>query len=186
MKRKTKVNSSMDRWSWVALTFRVKRSKTPDRGQGIKYYTNSENLGVPTTQNLQCGSYNTKNICSLQVLKSICQCCTLLIKMIPFSLLQVNNKEMVSMVREPRNPYDVNAIKIENVWGEQVGHLKRELAKPLAHILDNKWARLEGWVIVWLSCFLIFTTHMITYIIKVEKMWVNKSDLLRESCWLTS
>ncbi|KAL5004275.1 hypothetical protein ScPMuIL_017731 [Solemya velum] len=56
----------------------------------------------------------------------------------------VNNKEMVALEREPRNPYDCNAIKVKNVLGEQVGHIKRELAKPLAFILDKNLARLEG------------------------------------------
>ena len=51
---------------------------------------------------------------------------------------------MVAMVREPHNPYDCNAIKINNVDGIQVGHIKRELARPLAHIVDKGLARLEG------------------------------------------
>ena len=58
--------------------------------------------------------------------------------------LQVNNKEMVSLVREPHNPYDPNAVKVNNVIGDQVGHIKRELAKPLAYIMDQGLARLEG------------------------------------------
>ena len=48
------------------------------------------------------------------------------------------------MVREPRNPYDSNAVKVENIQGQQVGHIKRELAAALAYIMDSKWARLEG------------------------------------------
>ncbi|XP_069104006.1 helicase-like transcription factor [Argopecten irradians] len=56
----------------------------------------------------------------------------------------VNNNEMVAIEREPHNKYDCNAIRILNVGGTQVGHIKRELAKPLAHIVDNGWARLEG------------------------------------------
>ncbi|OWF44406.1 Helicase-like transcription factor [Mizuhopecten yessoensis] len=56
----------------------------------------------------------------------------------------VNNNEMVAIEREPHNKYDCNAIRILNVGGQQVGHIKRELAKPLTHIMDNGWARLEG------------------------------------------
>ncbi|XP_033759478.1 helicase-like transcription factor [Pecten maximus] len=56
----------------------------------------------------------------------------------------VNSNEMVAIEREPHNKYDCNAIRILNVGGQQVGHIKRELAKPLAHIIDNGWARLEG------------------------------------------
>ncbi|KAH3853554.1 hypothetical protein DPMN_096082 [Dreissena polymorpha] len=56
----------------------------------------------------------------------------------------VNRNEMVALQREPHNPYDCNAIRVLNVVGIQVGHIKRELAKPLAFILDKGLARLEG------------------------------------------
>ncbi|XP_078524110.1 helicase-like transcription factor isoform X2 [Lissotriton helveticus] len=56
----------------------------------------------------------------------------------------VNNNEMVALQREPTNPYDRNAVKVNNVNGEQVGHIKKELAAALAHIMDNKLAKIEG------------------------------------------
>ncbi|XP_045179859.2 helicase-like transcription factor isoform X2 [Mercenaria mercenaria] len=56
----------------------------------------------------------------------------------------VNKKEMVALEREPQNRYDINAIKVKNVGNVQVGHIKRELAKPLAFIMDRGLARLEG------------------------------------------
>lgn len=56
----------------------------------------------------------------------------------------VNNNEMVALEREPNNPYDKNAIKVNNVNGNQVGHLKRDLAAALAYIMDNKLAQVEG------------------------------------------
>uniref|UniRef100_UPI00398EFB36 helicase-like transcription factor isoform X2 n=1 Tax=Pristiophorus japonicus TaxID=55135 RepID=UPI00398EFB36 len=56
----------------------------------------------------------------------------------------VSNNEMVALQREPNNPYDRNAVQVNNVNGIQVGHIKRELAAPLAFILDNKLARVEG------------------------------------------
>ncbi|GAB1287408.1 Helicase-like transcription factor [Apodemus speciosus] len=56
----------------------------------------------------------------------------------------VNNNEMVALQREPNNPYDKNAIKVNNVNGDQVGHLKRDLAAALAYIMDNKLAQVEG------------------------------------------
>lgn len=52
---------------------------------------------------------------------------------------------MVNLVREPANKYDPNAVKVTNVAGQQVGHIKRELAKALAFILDSRLARVEGW-----------------------------------------
>ncbi|KAK9979436.1 hypothetical protein ABG768_012867 [Culter alburnus] len=56
----------------------------------------------------------------------------------------VNRGEMVSLVREPRNPYDRNAVMVANVYGSQVGHIKKELAAPMAYIMDNNLARVEG------------------------------------------
>ncbi|XP_077204829.1 helicase-like transcription factor isoform X2 [Paroedura picta] len=56
----------------------------------------------------------------------------------------VNNNEMVALQREPSNRYDANAIKVNNVNGEQVGHIKKELAACLAHIMDTKLALIEG------------------------------------------
>nr|XP_042709590.1 helicase-like transcription factor isoform X3 [Chrysemys picta bellii] len=56
----------------------------------------------------------------------------------------VNNNEMVSLQREPNNLYDKNAVKVNNVNGNQVGHIKKELAAPLAYIMDNKLAIVEG------------------------------------------
>ncbi|XP_056420818.1 helicase-like transcription factor isoform X2 [Hyla sarda] len=56
----------------------------------------------------------------------------------------VNNNEMVALQREPGNPYDRNAVKVNNVNGEQVGHIKKELAAALAQIMDRKLVRIEG------------------------------------------
>ncbi|XP_067898712.1 helicase-like transcription factor [Heterodontus francisci] len=56
----------------------------------------------------------------------------------------VSNNEMVALQRDPNNPYDRNAVQVNNVNGIQVGHIKRELAAPLAFILDNRLARVEG------------------------------------------
>lgn len=56
----------------------------------------------------------------------------------------VNKGEMVSLVRQPQNPYDCNAVMVANVYGSQVGHIKRELAVLLANIMDNNLARVEG------------------------------------------
>ncbi|XP_041125976.1 helicase-like transcription factor [Polyodon spathula] len=56
----------------------------------------------------------------------------------------VNKNEMVSLVRQPDNPYDRNAVQVNNVYGDQVGHIKKELALPMAYIIDNKLAKVEG------------------------------------------
>ncbi|XP_037551513.1 helicase-like transcription factor [Nematolebias whitei] len=56
----------------------------------------------------------------------------------------VNWGEMVGLVREPRNPYDRNAVKVTNVYGNQVGHIKKELAAAMAHVMDNNLAKVEG------------------------------------------
>lgn len=51
---------------------------------------------------------------------------------------------MVALQREPNNPYDKNAVKVNNVNGDQVGYIKKELAAALAGIMDNKLALVEG------------------------------------------
>ncbi|XP_028587090.2 helicase-like transcription factor isoform X1 [Podarcis muralis] len=56
----------------------------------------------------------------------------------------VNNNEMVALQREPNNAYDKNAVKVNNANGDQVGHIKKELAASLAYIMDNKLAVVEG------------------------------------------
>lgn len=49
----------------------------------------------------------------------------------------VSRKEQVSLVREPNNPYDRNAIRVENIRGEQVGHIPRRAAEHLSPMLDR-------------------------------------------------
>jgi len=43
-----------------------------------------------------------------------------------------NVNEQVMVQREPGNPYDRNAIRINNVHGTQIGHLPKQLAAKLA------------------------------------------------------
>ncbi|KAJ3613480.1 hypothetical protein NHX12_019729 [Muraenolepis orangiensis] len=56
----------------------------------------------------------------------------------------VNPLEMVSLVREPQNPHDRNAVMVANVDGRQVGHIKKELAAAMAFVMDNNLAKVEG------------------------------------------
>ncbi|XP_016891132.1 helicase-like transcription factor isoform X2 [Cynoglossus semilaevis] len=56
----------------------------------------------------------------------------------------VNPGEMVGLVREPHNQYDRNAVMVTNIYGNQVGHIKKELAAAMAYIMDNNMAKVEG------------------------------------------
>ncbi|XP_076013892.1 helicase-like transcription factor [Genypterus blacodes] len=56
----------------------------------------------------------------------------------------VNAGEMVGLVRQPQNPYDQNAVMVANTYGSQVGHIKRELAAAMTHVMDNNLAKVEG------------------------------------------
>lgn len=51
---------------------------------------------------------------------------------------------MVGLVRQPQNPYDPNAVMVANIYGNQVGHIKRELAAAMAYVMDNNLAKVEG------------------------------------------
>ncbi|XP_051942734.1 helicase-like transcription factor isoform X2 [Hippocampus zosterae] len=56
----------------------------------------------------------------------------------------VNQEEMVGLEREPHNLYDRNAIMVANIYGSQVGHIRKDLAEAMAYILDRKLAKVEG------------------------------------------
>ena len=43
--------------------------------------------------------------------------------------------ELVVCKREPSNPYDTNAIRVDNVFGQQIGHIPRRVAEKLAPYL---------------------------------------------------
>lgn len=55
-----------------------------------------------------------------------------------------NAGEHVLIKREPGNPYDSNAIRVDNVAGIQIGHIPRRVAEKLAKYIDNRWLRVEG------------------------------------------
>ena len=46
--------------------------------------------------------------------------------------------------REPRNPYDGNAIRIDNVVRDQIGHIGRQVAAKLAPLIDSGQLLVEG------------------------------------------
>jgi SWI/SNF-related matrix-associated actin-dependent regulator of chromatin subfamily A3 len=52
--------------------------------------------------------------------------------------------EYVLVKREPRNEYDSNAIRINNVMGDQIGHLSRQCAAKLAPLMDSRALLVEG------------------------------------------
>ncbi|KAK3390577.1 helicase-like protein [Podospora didyma] len=52
--------------------------------------------------------------------------------------------EMVVCVREPHNQYDANAIRVDNVFGDQIGHIPRGTAAKLAPYLDNNEIEIEA------------------------------------------
>ncbi|MFC2064280.1 HIRAN domain-containing protein [Chloroflexota bacterium] len=49
---------------------------------------------------------------------------------------QLREEESVLLVRDPRNPFDHNAIKVVRQDGQQIGFLDRYLAAELASQLD--------------------------------------------------
>ncbi|XP_051012917.1 helicase-like transcription factor [Acomys russatus] len=97
----------------------------------------------------------------------------------------VNNNEMVALQREPNNPYDKNAIKVNNVNGTQVGHLKRDLAAALAYIMDNKLAQVEGVVPFGASNTFTMPLHM-TFWGKEENRKVVLDQLKKHGLKLSS
>lgn len=52
--------------------------------------------------------------------------------------------ETILVRREPSNPYDSNAIRIDNVAGTQIGHVPRRIAGKLAPYMDQRLVHCEG------------------------------------------
>ncbi|KAL5342935.1 SNF2 family N-terminal domain-containing protein [Aspergillus crustosus] len=52
--------------------------------------------------------------------------------------------EHVVLKREPQNKYDRNAIRVDNVMGDQVGHIPKNMAAKLARYMDNRLLVIEG------------------------------------------
>lgn len=52
--------------------------------------------------------------------------------------------EMVLLRREPSNPYDRNAIRVDNVQGAQIGHIPRDVASRLAKYIDEHSLLIEA------------------------------------------
>ena len=52
--------------------------------------------------------------------------------------------EYVRVKREPTNPYDSNAIRIDNVLRDQIGHIGRQVAAKLVPFVDNGSLLVEG------------------------------------------
>lgn len=52
--------------------------------------------------------------------------------------------EYVRVRREPRNQYDSNAIRIDNVLRDQIGHIGRQVAAKLAPLMDSGSLLVEG------------------------------------------
>ena len=63
--------------------------------------------------------------------------CSLLIVGIRYYNGEAHAGEYVTLVREPHNPYDRNAIRVDNMAGEKVGHIKGTQAAILAPFLDQ-------------------------------------------------
>src|SRR5271155_10796 len=52
--------------------------------------------------------------------------------------------EYVTVRREPRNAYDSNAIRIDNIQAKQIGHIPRQVAAKLASLMDSSELLVEG------------------------------------------
>ena len=61
-----------------------------------------------------------------------------------YVLGEVHPGEDVVLVREPNNSDDSNAVRVDNLTGEKVGNIQRDLAAALAPILDQNIAKLDA------------------------------------------
>ncbi|RPD63881.1 hypothetical protein L227DRAFT_542891 [Lentinus tigrinus ALCF2SS1-6] len=56
----------------------------------------------------------------------------------------VGTGEEVVLARQPQNQYDRNAIQVKNIGGQQVGHIRRNVAARLAPLMDSNLINVEG------------------------------------------
>ncbi|CAI5992131.1 unnamed protein product [Closterium sp. NIES-64] len=56
------------------------------------------------------------------------------------------NVQMVRLIREPNNAYDRNAIRVDNIRGQKVGHVEAKMACHLAPLVDAGLVAIEGLV----------------------------------------
>ncbi|ORY65041.1 SNF2 family N-terminal domain-containing protein [Pseudomassariella vexata] len=96
--------------------------------------------------------------------------------------------ELVAVRREPGNPYDENAIRIDNVMGAQIGHLGRKVVEKLAGYVDRNELVLEGVLTgekgLWdcpMRLFLYGTSHPLTRLRLEERL---KADRLLKATQL--
>ena len=53
-------------------------------------------------------------------------------------------RETVVLKREPDNPYDANAIRVERLDGAQIGYIPKEMAITIAPLMDANGEALQG------------------------------------------
>ncbi|XP_019162927.1 PREDICTED: putative SWI/SNF-related matrix-associated actin-dependent regulator of chromatin subfamily A member 3-like 1 [Ipomoea nil] len=56
----------------------------------------------------------------------------------------INGRELVSLVRDPLNTHDPNAIKVLNTRSAQVGYIERAAAQVFAPLIDSRLVTVEG------------------------------------------
>ncbi|CAI5971373.1 unnamed protein product [Closterium sp. NIES-65] len=54
------------------------------------------------------------------------------------------NVQMVRLIREPNNAYDRNAIRVDNIRGQKVGHVEAKMACHLAPLVDAGLVAIEA------------------------------------------
>ena len=51
---------------------------------------------------------------------------------------EIHIGELAKLIREPRNPYDSNAIRVDNLNNVQIGHIKKQMAAALVRVMDDR------------------------------------------------
>ena len=51
---------------------------------------------------------------------------------------EIHIGELAKLIREPGNPYDSNAIRVDNLNNVQIGHIKKQMAAALTRVMDDR------------------------------------------------
>lgn len=117
----TTFHSQQERNSWLASSTQaqeeeIRREIDPEADFDDDVYDNYQLYGILNTKIVGCRFYNGRATVG----------------------------EYVKARREPNNPYDKNAIRIDNCMGVQIGHIGRQVAAKLSPLMDSRELLLEG------------------------------------------
>lgn len=93
---------------------------------------------------------------------------------------QLSVGEEVRLRREPTNPYDRNAIRVERLNGQQIGYISRWQAAMWASLLDNHGGTLPATVTELMGGYYLFSSRGVKIRFVLPESGASPSPLIRD------